>query len=137
MRFFSKNKIMEREKPQLIASLHIYDSLELYTTCRAHLYNAFMKQPYPEEKPHCSAGRSMVHLTKEQKKAAVMEFCTKDETVQEIASRYQVSRCSIYQWARELLGEGSVSSMPKRNKAEEPKPATISFNDAKTENDME
>lgn len=46
MRFFSKNKIMEREKPQLLASLHIYDSLELYTTCRAHLYNAFMKQPY-------------------------------------------------------------------------------------------
>ena len=67
----------------------------------------------------------MVHLTKEQKKAAVMELCTKDETVQEIASRYQVSRCSIYQWARELLGEGSVSSMPKRNKAEEPKLATI------------
>lgn len=36
-----------------------------------------------------------------------------------------MSRCSIYQWARELLGEGSVSSVPKRNKAEEPKPATI------------
>ena len=64
----------------------------------------------------------MVHLTKEQKEAAVMELCTKDENVQEIASRYQGS---IYQWARELLGEGSVSSMPKRNKAEEPKPATI------------
>ena len=79
----------------------------------------------PEEKPHCSAGRSLVHLTKEQKEAAVMELCTKDENVQEIASRYQVSRCSIYQWARELLGEGSVSSVPKRNKAEEPKPATI------------
>lgn len=79
----------------------------------------------PEEKPHCSAGRSLVHLTKEQKEAAVMELCTKDETVQKIASRYQVSRCSIYQWARELLGEGSVSSVPKRNKAEEPKPATI------------
>jgi len=60
-----------------------------------------------------------------QKEAAVMELCTKDENVQEIASRYQVSRCSIYQWARELLGEGSVSSVPKRNKAEEPKPATI------------
>ena len=79
----------------------------------------------PEEKPHCSAGRSLVHLTKEQKEAAVMELCTKDENAQEIASRYHVSRCSIYQLARELLGEGSVSSVPKRNKAEEPKPATI------------
>ena len=54
-----------------------------------------------------------------------MALCTKDENVQEIASRYQVSRCSIYQWARGLLGEGIVSSVPKQNKAEEPKPATI------------
>jgi len=64
-------------------------------------------------------------LTKEKKEAAVLELCQRDKTADEIASQYNVSRYSVYLWARELLGKGSVSSVPKRKKEKEVTPATV------------
>jgi len=68
----------------------------------------------------------LVNSTQEQKYQAVVELCAKDGSAQEIANKYGVSRCSVYNWAQHMLGKGSVLQMPEK------KPTTSSTNDIET-----
>ena len=74
----------------------------------------WIKQDFPEEVRPCVSGRSMVHLSKEQKEQVAIELCTRDGSAQKIADKYNVSRYSVYNWAWDLLGKGNIPSMPKK-----------------------
>lgn len=62
----------------------------------------------------CTKGQSLVYLTKEQKEQVAIELCIRDGSVQEIASKYNVSHYSVYNWAWHLLGKGNISIMPQK-----------------------
>lgn len=89
------------------------------------LLKQWIKEHHPEERSRCYSARPLVYLTKEKKESAVLELCQRDKTVDEIASQYNVSRESVYLWAKKLLGKGSVSSVPKRKKKKKTTPATV------------
>lgn len=77
-------------------------------------------EDYPNEFPTCTKGSSLVKLTLEEKEQAVMELCTREGSAHEIASKYGVDRCSLYNWKNQILPEGSPAKMPKREKVECP-----------------
>jgi putative transposase len=89
------------------------------------LLKQWLRSKYPEEKPRCSSSHSLVHLTQEQKMKAVQELCAREETAQEIASRYNVSRYSVYNWAWELLGKGNIPTMPRNQKDDKDETVTV------------
>lgn len=59
--------------------------------------------------------KSVVHLSREQKESAVIEYCSGNETDQKIAEKYDTSRTSVRRWKKEMLGEGRVS-MPSNER---------------------
>lgn len=78
------------------------------------LLTEWIKEDVPEETLPCRKSQSLIHLSKEQKEQVAIELCTRDGSAQEIADKYNVSRYSLYNWARDLLGKGNVSPMPKK-----------------------
>lgn len=89
------------------------------------LLKQWIQKQHPEEKTHCVRNSPLVHLTKEQKERAVQELCKRENTVQEIATQYNVSRCSVYNWAWELLGKGNIPVMPKCRKTNKKEPVSV------------
>jgi putative transposase len=97
------------------------------------LLKQWIRERYPEELPRCYSKRPLVYSTKEQKEAAVLELCQRDKTVDEIASENNVSREAIYLWANEVLGKGSISSVPKKNKNREEESSNVEELQAKVD----
>lgn len=64
-------------------------------------------------------GRSLqgkVEFTRERKEAAIVELCSRDGPVREVAEKYGVSSATLYKWKRGLLGEESPVNRKKRGK---------------------
>lgn len=79
-----------------------------------------LKQWVEEDAPsiasaYCRKGSPLVYLSQEQKRQAVTELCAGYGTAQEIADRYGVSKCSLYNWRRQLLNQGITEIMPDKN----------------------
>ncbi len=78
------------------------------------LLTEWIKEDGPEETSPGRKSQSLVQLSKEQKEQVAIALCTRDGSAQEIADKYNVSKCSVYNWAWDLLGKGNVSPMPKK-----------------------
>lgn len=76
----------------------------------------WLTERIPDYKIACRVNKSLVNLSQEEKKQAVIELCTKEETAKTIANKYNINRGSLYNWKNELLGKERVASMPKNNK---------------------
>ncbi|NCU26715.1 IS3 family transposase [Candidatus Nomurabacteria bacterium] len=63
-----------------------------------------------ERKIHIRRG-AMLQFSKEQKKDAVIELCTRESAAAAVADRHGVSRISLYKWKKELLGEEKTRTM--------------------------
>jgi len=59
------------------------------------------------------AGRPAATLST--KRAAVYELCTRTDSAQEVASKLDVDRVTLYKWKNQLLGREAPASM-KRDK---------------------
>jgi putative transposase len=81
--------------------------------CRAFLQE-WLKKYVPDLQYTCRKGKSLVHLTDEEKMKAVIELCAKEETATSVAARYGVDRMSLYNWKHSLLGYKEVLPMPKK-----------------------
>jgi transposase-like protein len=58
----------------------------------------------------------MVQLTSEEKKDAVLDFCTREGSAADIAKKFDVSRGTLYKWKKQLLGEKESQNMKKSRK---------------------
>lgn len=58
-----------------------------------------------------------VELTKEQKRAAVIDLCSRSGSAQEVADRYGVTRAALYQWKNDVLGKGNPMGTKRPQKA--------------------
>lgn len=80
------------------------------------LLKQWLREIHPEEFPNCTKGKPVIHLSKEQKEQAVIDFCMRTGTAQEVADRYEVSRISLYNWKEKFLPERSPLQMPQSKK---------------------
>lgn len=77
------------------------------------LLNQWLSEDYPEDFQRCFTGRPRVYLTQEQKVKAVQDLCTRTESARDVAGKYGVSPCSLYNWKKQLFSEGIPTQMPK------------------------
>ena len=70
----------------------------------------------PNERKVYSKHSSMVKYTSEQKKEAVIEFSTGDNSAVSVANTLGVSRNSLYKWKKELLEEECAGKMKHGNR---------------------
>lgn len=69
---------------------------------------------------------AVVKFSQEQKKEAVIKLCTRQEPASTVADKLGTSRCSLYKWKNELLGEGVViMSEPNKPKLPDDKDALL------------
>lgn len=59
---------------------------------------------------------AVVQYPQKQKKAAVIELCTRKESASAVANRLGVSRYSLYKWKKELLFEEDAKAMSESSK---------------------
>ncbi len=74
----------------------------------------WIREEFPEERPACRTGQSLVNLSKRKKEEAVIDLCVRDGSAQEVADQYGVSRYSLYNWKNQLLDKETVAAMPRK-----------------------
>lgn len=60
----------------------------------------------------CRKRRGGINYTQEQKREAVESLCTRESSAKEVAHVHGVSRPTLYQWKKELLGKEVQVAMP-------------------------
>lgn len=57
----------------------------------------------------------MVRYPQEKKEQAVIDLCARNGSADEVAQRHGMSRVTLYQWRRKLLGKEQSIAMPKES----------------------
>ena len=70
----------------------------------------------PDERKRCRKSGSGVEYPYEIKEQAVIDFCTRDGSAQEVADQYGVNRVSLYNWKKQLVNDGSIPEVSKKRK---------------------
>ncbi len=83
-----------------------------YSNC--HYLKQWIEERVPDYKGYCKSGKLLVHLPENIKKQAVIDFCERNKTAENIANDYGVNRTALYNWKKEKLGDKDVPAMPKR-----------------------
>ena len=78
----------------------------------------------PEQRKRCRTSSADVEYPQEVKEQAVIDLCARDGSAQDVADCYGVSRYSLYNWRKQLLGDGRVAKVKR-----EPKNAVKSISD--------
>jgi transposase InsO family protein/transposase-like protein len=87
---------------------------ELGYPCRQTL-TEWVRERYPESR-RCVAGKAgKLAASLATRRAAVYELCTREGSAQELASKLDVDRVTLYNWKNQLLGREAPASM-KRDK---------------------
>ena len=63
---------------------------------------------------HC--GGFHATFKKEEKEKAVIDFCSRTATAQEVATKHGIQRQTLYKWKRQLLPEGQTIMRKKRKR---------------------
>lgn len=74
----------------------------------------WLDEAFPTRKKRCLSKNSMVECPQETKEQAVIDFCARQGTAQQIAETHNVSRVSLYKWKKQLLGEEQKASMQNK-----------------------
>ena len=75
----------------------------------------WLTEDCPEEKRVCNSGTPTVYLSHEQREQVAIDMCTRTESAQEVADRYQISRYTVYNCQWQAFGKGA-SYMKKPEK---------------------
>jgi transposase InsO family protein/transposase-like protein len=85
---------------------------------------AWVREEFPNERPSCRSGQSLVNLSQKEKEEAVVDLCARKGSAQEIAERYGMSRTALYGWKRQLLDKDGNKVMPRIKKRCQTTPET-------------
>lgn len=72
--------------------------------------NQWINELAPDEKRNCASGGNTIRYSREVKEAAVLALCTRTSSAKE----YQVTREGLYNWKKQLLGNGDTSQMKQK-----------------------
>lgn len=70
----------------------------------------------PDKRKRCRTSCADVEYPQELKEQAVIDLCVRDGSAQDVADHYGVSRYSLYNWKKQLLGDGSVAKVKRKSK---------------------
>ena len=87
------------------------------------------KELAPEEMDSCHTRKSIVRFSQEKKEETVIALCSRSAPARKIAEEYGTTRENLYNWKRELLGEGET---PRMKPSEQP--VSESIEELKAEN---
>ena len=76
----------------------------------------WVREEFPEERPSCRTGQTLVNLSQRDKEEAVINLCARNGSAQEVADQYGVSRYSLYHWKKQLLDKDTTEAMPRKKK---------------------
>lgn len=71
----------------------------------------WIKELAPEQIKTCLKEKSTVRFSQEKKEEAVIALCSRSAPARKIAEEYGTTRENLYNWKRELLGEGETPRM--------------------------
>ena len=77
------------------------------------LMRVWIDEAFPNRKKRCVTGGAMIEYPQEKKEQAVIDFCARSGSAEEVAELHEVSRYSLYKWKRQFLGKRNLS-MPKK-----------------------
>lgn len=95
-------------------------AVDTYVSCGKNLNSAIRKLGYPkrhetlsiwvsiykpDEKRICRTGQTHIEYPQEVKEAAVLDFCSREGSAEEVAKQYGITKSSLYFWKNQLLGE--------------------------------
>lgn len=90
-----------------------YTIRELGYPCKELLLN-WIRKDCPEERQALRCGEFHATFKKEVKEQAVVDFCTRSGSAQEVADTYGMQRQTLYKWKRQLLPEGRTNMLKKK-----------------------
>lgn len=67
----------------------------------------WLSEDCPEEKRACKGGTPTVYLSNEQREQVAIDMCTRTESAQKIADRFEVSRYTVYNCQWQVFGKGT------------------------------
>ena len=78
---------------------------ELGYPSSSHTLSKWISIIAPNDKRVCKTGHAPVEYPQEIKEAAVLDFCSRGGSAEEVAKWHGVDRCSLYFWKNQMLGE--------------------------------
>lgn len=117
-RHSKKSKFTEEEKQ---AALQFYQEHGRSITLTVKIlgypgkttFKRWLNDAFPDRKKHCVSGGAMVEYPQEKKEQAVIDLCARNGSAKEVAQRHGVSRVTLYQWRKQLLGKEQSIAMQK------------------------
>ena len=84
-------------------------------------FKRWLNEAFPDRKKYCVSGGAMVEFPQEKKEQAVIDLCARVGSAKEVAEAHGVSRITLYEWKKQLLGGGKnaaileLNTIPYRN----------------------
>ena len=80
-------------------------------------FKRWLNEAYPDREKYCVSGGAMVEYPQEKKEQAVIDLCARNGSAKEIAEFHGVSRVTLYEWKKQLLGTGGGTTMARKKKS--------------------
>lgn len=77
-------------------------------------FKEWLNEAYPDRKKYCVSGGAMVEYPQEKKEQSVIDLCTRNGSAKEVAEAHGVSRVTLYEWKKQLLGKGGKTTMVRK-----------------------
>lgn len=72
------------------------------------VFKTWLNESFPYRKKHSSSGGKTQKYPLEIKEQAVIDFCTRKGSAEEIAKKYGISRATLYKWKNQMFNPGSI-----------------------------
>ncbi len=76
-------------------------------------FKRWLNEAFPDRKKYCVSGGAMIEFPQEIKEQAVIDLCARAGSAKEVAAAHGVSRITLYEWKKQLLGKG-CNHMPRK-----------------------
>lgn len=116
-----RNQRYSKDQIKIAVDYYLEHGRSLSRTIRAVGYptretlTKWIDELAPNERKVRIKRNGMLQLSQKQKNEAVLEFCLREDTAETVAIKHKVSRCSLYKWKNQLLGEESLITMKQPN----------------------
>ena len=81
-------------------------------------FKNWLNEAYPDRTKHCISGGAMIEYPQEKKEQTVIDLCSRAGSAKEIADQHGVSRVTLYEWKKQLLGKERSCAMPRQKKCD-------------------
>ena len=119
---FIKHPNFSREQMEGAVNHYLEHGRCIARTCRMLGYpsrptlRSWIEELAPGQKKASNSGGRVIEYSEEQKKDAVIEFCTRAGSAEAVAKSHGTNRTSLYKWRNELLGEETTGSMKRSDR---------------------